>query len=330
MEVSIIVPIYNHERYLEYAINSILEQKVNFEYEVLIGEDCSTDNSREVLRKLEPSLPTSFKIFYREKNLGARLNFRDLYSRAQGKYLCALEADDFWCNPNKLQLQYDFLENHSDYIAVAHNANVIGDNNQPIKYKYPECKKNEYTYKEFEKGLLPGQTATIMYRNIYKMEDVDTKVYVGEYKAGDRVKAFLFLSYGRVHCIQERMSNYRLVLTHGSSFSANYKPTLYGELPYYKGIYEYSTTHNINKKVKKVTAKMYAWYLLKFYVRKRDKKIKDDLRNIIKENSNKIGFYLYFTKKIILLPFHKIKQYSDKKQYSVIRKIEKEHSEKIN
>lgn len=224
--LSIIIPTFNHEKYIEKAVRSVLMQKVNFEYEVLIGEDCSTDGTRNVLLKLQKELPPSFVVLFREKNTDKGVsNFRDLYARAKGKYIIVLEGDDYWTYEYKLQKQVDFLEKHPDYVAVAHNVTVVDENDNPRNdYEYPECKKDIYTFKDYHKGTLAGQTATIMRRNPNTTEGFKNLEFYSSYP-GDRRICYVLLCNGKVGCIQEKWSAYRYVTSGGSSFSATFKIT---------------------------------------------------------------------------------------------------------
>nr|WP_317430052.1 glycosyltransferase family 2 protein [uncultured Mitsuokella sp.] len=273
VDLSIVVPVYNHAPYIEQAINSILMQKVNFSYEVLIGEDCSTDNSREILKGIEKRLPSQFEIFYREHNMGGNGdgNFNDLYSRMKGRYFIVLEGDDFWTYEYKLQKEYDFLETHPSYIAVAHDTNVVDENGRDIPWSYPCCRKREYTIKDFRKGLLAGQTTTIMVRNFMTYKLFDYKLLPSNYP-GDRKKAFLYVANGRVACLPYKWSSYRLVTTHGSSYSATsrQKPFDYrGTLDYFYSLYDYAIKHDVDKNVKMVSEQLY-FRVLFHVVRKKE------------------------------------------------------------
>ena len=140
--VSVVIATWNHERYIEKAVRSVLIQNVNFEYEVLIGEDCSPDDTANVLRRMEPQLPDNFHIFYRPVNYGGHKNFQYLFDRAVGKYMIILEGDDYWTYEYKLQKQVDFLESNPEYIAVAHNMKMVDQNdNEKTKHSFLECKK---------------------------------------------------------------------------------------------------------------------------------------------------------------------------------------------
>lgn len=264
--VSVVMPTYGHEKYIEQAINSVLMQKVDFNYEVLIGEDCSPDNTREILKSMEPNLPDYFHIFYRENNMGmgSTGNAADLLERAIGKYVITLECDDYWIVNDKLQKQVDFLENHLDYLAVAHNTKVVDANGVEIfDYSYPECKTNEYTLNDFLKGTLSGQLTTIMVRREYYNLPV-MKAIPGY--PGDRLKNFKMAAFGKVYCIQEKMSAYRYVVSSGYSYSATiekqYKESKYDiwkekSLKMYKSMIKYSFEHIKTKDSILVSEKMY-------------------------------------------------------------------------
>ena len=225
LKLSIICATYNHEKYIKYALDSIIMQQVNFEYEVLIGEDCSTDKSRMILEKYERMYPGKFKIFYRDKNFGVENNFKDLYERARGEYLIVLETDDFWISKKKLQIEVDYLDKHSEYLAVAHKCIMVDENNKILNLKYPESANKNYTLSEFNKELLPGQTTTIMFRNYYLRNiGINTSLCTkNEYKIGpgDKRKAFMLAAQGKIACLDQYLSAYRYVKKGGNSYTAN-------------------------------------------------------------------------------------------------------------
>ncbi len=239
IDLSIVIPVYNHEKYLDHCIESVLMQKVYFTYEVLVGEDCSTDGSRTILKEWEKGLSSNWKILYRNKNLGMTGNGDDLYRRSQGRYLITLEGDDYWTYEHKLQKQYDFLESHPEYIAVAHHCRVVDEEEQPIsRFFYDRMFHREYTIRDYYAGYLPGQTATVMMRNFYRWPDFQHHLDPPDYPR-DRKKAFILASHGRVRIYPYRWSCYRHVCDHGSSWSANVKKETYDELPFLDSIEEY-------------------------------------------------------------------------------------------
>lgn len=245
--LSVCCAVYNHEPYLPKALDSILMQECSFNFEVIIAEDCSSDNSRAILYEYQARYPGRFNVLYRKANYGVKRNFDDLYMHARGKYIVVLEMDDYWMDSKKLQKQIEFLETHSDAIAVAHNCVVVNENDIPNGELYPECHNAIYTLKEFRKGLLPGQTTTLMHRNIYKDKLTDMSLIENGIGAGDRRKIFTLMQCGNIYCIQEVMSAYRHVTKGGTSFSATLKTSTVKEIEYYKQFADYCKQINANK-----------------------------------------------------------------------------------
>ena len=244
--VSIVCATYNHEKYIPDALNSILMQKTNFAFEVLIGEDCSPDNSRAVLKEFEARYPGRFQMFYRETNYGAAKNVLDLYRRTRGKYLISLELDDFWVDPYKLQKQVDFLEAHPEYVSVAHPCIMVGDDGTCLGLRYPECRRKEFRLKDFQKGLFPGQTTTLLSRNFYREDAPFANDFVTDPAytkgPGDTRRNFMLVCNGRVACLPDVMSAYRFNNKTGSSFTATQDRGFEIKLAYNRLFVDYAVT----------------------------------------------------------------------------------------
>lgn len=223
--LSIYVATYNHESYISRALDSILMQKTEYRYEVLIGEDFSPDGTRKILKEYEDKYPGKFQVFYRNRNMNQEVpnNAEDLISRCKGKYIIALEGDDYWTDTQKINRQIKFLESHPDYLAVAHRCTVVDENSCMAKECYPECTEKEYRLKYFASEIMPGQLTTVMYRNVYRDEKIDTSLLNQGLMPWDRLLYFTLASNGKIYCMQKKMSAYRHVTNAGTSFSANYK-----------------------------------------------------------------------------------------------------------
>lgn len=223
--VSIYILVFNHANYLRETIDSVLMQKTDFDYEIIIGDDASTDGSQEIIKEYEERNPDQIKAVLRDKNLfGSKIdNFEDLRRRCKGKYMICLEGDDFWTDENKLQKQVDFLESHPDYIATAHSTQVVDKNSEPIDEKYPECEEDEYSLNHFASEIMPGQLTTILHRNHYLDDSFDNSCFEEGLAVKDRLVFFYLASHGKIKCSKEKMSSYRHVKEEGSSYSANYK-----------------------------------------------------------------------------------------------------------
>ena len=116
--VSISCITYNHAPYIRECLEGFLMQKTNFPFEILIHDDASTDGTADIIREYQAKHPDLIKPILREKNLysqGVRMMNRFNYERARGKYIALCEGDDFWTDPNKLQVQFDFMETNPDY-----------------------------------------------------------------------------------------------------------------------------------------------------------------------------------------------------------------------
>jgi hypothetical protein len=116
---------YNHEKFIEQAAKSVLEQDVNFEYEIVVGEDCSTDATASILGDLERKNQNRIKVIYRPVNIGGNANFLNTLSLCNGEYVAFLEGDDYWTSDNKLQSQVDFLNKNRGTACVFHRTRVI-------------------------------------------------------------------------------------------------------------------------------------------------------------------------------------------------------------
>ncbi|MGM9809404.1 MAG: glycosyltransferase family 2 protein [Paludibacteraceae bacterium] len=113
--ISVVIPNYNRANTVGETIESIVAQEgrgTEFDVEIVIGDDCSTDNAREVLEHYRQKYPDLIRLFLREENLGLGANWAQCVKDCRGKYICNCDNDDYWHNPNKLQLQLDYMESH--------------------------------------------------------------------------------------------------------------------------------------------------------------------------------------------------------------------------
>lgn len=117
--VSIVIPSYNRANVVGQTIDSILNQNCSFEFEIIIGDDFSTDNAREVLLVYQNKYPEKIKLIFHEENIGLGANWATCVKHCKGKYIANCDNDDYWHNPEKLQLQVDYMENHPEY-GVCH------------------------------------------------------------------------------------------------------------------------------------------------------------------------------------------------------------------
>ncbi|QFS43153.1 methyltransferase domain-containing protein [Nostoc sphaeroides CCNUC1] len=197
---------YNHENYITQSLESVLMQQVNFEYEVVIGEDYSTDNTRKIVIDYQRNYPEKIRLLLPDKNIGVHKNFMNTLQACQGQYIAVLEGDDYWISPDKLQRQVDFLDEHPEYVICFHNAIIFWqDNRQPpglFRHKQKETSSIEDLLIE---NFIP--TASVMYRSGL-IKNFPEWFY--ELSMGDWVIHIFNAQYGNIWYINEVMSAYRL------------------------------------------------------------------------------------------------------------------------
>lgn len=136
--VSVAMITYNHEKYILKAINSVLEQKTNFVYEIVIGEDFSKDGTSEICQKMADEYPGKIRLLSTFQNLGMLENFRRTMEACNGKYVAICEGDDYWTDDLKLQKQIKFMQDNPEYGFTFHkytsNVNRITENQDRKSY----------------------------------------------------------------------------------------------------------------------------------------------------------------------------------------------------
>jgi glycosyltransferase involved in cell wall biosynthesis len=119
-KLSVGILTYNHEKYIAAAIDGILAQKVDFAYEINIVEDCSTDATREIIRKYKCEYPGVINLFLNERNIGVAESMLRLLSTLKGEYVSVFDGDDCWTSPEKVQMQVGFLDANPEYVGCGH------------------------------------------------------------------------------------------------------------------------------------------------------------------------------------------------------------------
>lgn len=156
--VSVCILTYNQESTIAETIESILNQDFNFEYEIIIGEDCSTDLTLEICKKYQTLYPSLIKIITSNKNVGLMQNFKRVTNEIRGKYFACCAGDDFWHDRNKLELQFQFMESNLNHGMVHAGCNLLNVNNGETK---EFIRKNKEINNVFE-SILTGTYGNII------------------------------------------------------------------------------------------------------------------------------------------------------------------------
>lgn len=163
--VSVVMPTYNHEKYIRQAIEGVLMQETDFIFELIIVEDYSTDDTKKIALEYADKHPKIINVLDSEKNLGITDNYLRAMGVITGKYIALCEGDDYWIDPLKLQKQVDFMESNPDCILCFHpvsHAFVHGDQKDFVFG--PKIDQNQkFTSKEIIEGILI-RTVSMLFR----------------------------------------------------------------------------------------------------------------------------------------------------------------------
>ena len=174
--ISVIIPSYNRANTVGETIESIVAQKVDADIEIVIGDDCSTDNAREVLTRYKEQHPDVIKLLFHEQNLGLGANWATCVKACKGKYICNCDNDDYWHNEHKLQIQMDYMESHPDCNICITNHRTLNRSTGEVK----ECKAS-IDHTDIQQSMWGGCNfcnATIMYRADFMKAHLDLDEFI--------------------------------------------------------------------------------------------------------------------------------------------------------
>ncbi len=169
-KVSVCVVTYNQEKYIRHCLQSIIDQETDFSFEVIVGDDCSTDKTREIVQEFAEKYPDIIKPLFHEKNGGGNNNYLSVHGAATGTYIAHVDGDDYLL-PGKLQMQAECLDNNPICNIVWHAMEIIDVRTDSIRYDY--MPKGLYPNGGFTRGDLlaigsVGCHSSKMYRNSCK------------------------------------------------------------------------------------------------------------------------------------------------------------------
>jgi glycosyltransferase involved in cell wall biosynthesis len=162
--VTVIMLTYNHENFIEDAINGVINQLTNFKFVLLIGEDCSTDKTREKVINYQKQYPELIKLNLPDKNLGVNFNLLSCMLMAEGSYVAFNDGDDYWIDNLKLQKQVDFLEKHPEYVISSHRCVVKNVDYETLDTLNPS-QKTHFSFQEIVYKT-HWHSPSIVYRNM--------------------------------------------------------------------------------------------------------------------------------------------------------------------
>ena len=220
--VSVAMLAYNHEPFVRQAIEGVMMQKTDFEFELVIGEDCSTDKTREICFECQRKFPDKIRVLWSDENLfrhphPAGGNSRRVRSHCRGEFVAFCEGDDYWTDPTKLQRQVDVMRRHPEVSLCAHAFRTLCDGELASVArswaKFDEMKKAGGDGDGFKFGVLDCfydwlwiHTASVMYRRSM----FDRAFYLRAKYHCDAIEFYACLHEGVGYFIDREMSVYRI------------------------------------------------------------------------------------------------------------------------
>ncbi len=235
IKVSITTLAYNHEDYIGKAIDSFLSQVTDFEFEILINDDCSTDRTADIIREYEKKYPGKVIGVYQKENqyskgIKAGVALRKM---ARGEYIAFCEGDDYFTDPYKLQKQVDYMDSHPDCSLTVHASVTCDKNGNPT----PKIVRHANCHRDYTAGevILLGEnnfsTNSMMIR---KKNDGEYPEFYYNCPVGDYPMQVYMSLLGTVHYIDEFMSCYRV--NHPGSWTAGTRADLKRTVDIYRGM----------------------------------------------------------------------------------------------
>lgn len=221
-KVSVLIITYNQKNFIRQAIDSVLAQKTTFPIEILVGDDFSTDGTREIIQEYERQHPGLVIGVLHPHNMGKNggINFLETLKLAKGEYYALIDGDDYLTDPLKLQKQADLLDAHPDYSMTFHNALITYEDGSPSHILNGPDMKPFYTVDDLigDDEIWFMATSSTLYRNSIR----EYPAWFRESSSGDIPRLILKAKLGKIGYIPDVMSVYRKNSA-GASFHDNYR-----------------------------------------------------------------------------------------------------------
>lgn len=209
--VSVCMVTFNHADFAASALDSVLMQRAPFDYEIVVGEDCSTDGTREIIKDYQRRWPQKIRPLFRPQNIGMQQNGKETLAACGGEYVAFLEGDDYWTDPEKLRLQVEYLDRHKDCAFVHHPVSHVAWPSKEIIGEFPPARYRVEHPSPRELAMYNYvQTCSLMCRREW-LPPLDAEFL--ELKLGDWPLCVLMSDRGWIGFIDRNMAHYRVHAT---------------------------------------------------------------------------------------------------------------------
>lgn len=209
--VAVHCSVYNHGRYLRKCLESLVEQRTDFRYVIVVNDDASTDDSADIIREYADRYPDLILPILHKENLFSQGISRTpfMFAKCDAKYIAICEGDDFWTDPDKLQKQVDYMETHPDYSLCVHASYCAHEDGSYFTEKFfrPYDTSRTITMQDIF-GKWRFATNSMLYRRTARPEYVVP--FRGDCSNGDYALTVYLALHGKVYYIDELMSAYRV------------------------------------------------------------------------------------------------------------------------
>ena len=219
MKLSVAMITYNQERFIGQALESVLAQKVNFDFEIVIGEDCSTDGTRAIVMDYQRRYPDRIVSILRPRNIGPMRNIESTLTACRGQYLSILEGDDYWTSVEKIQKQVDFLDSHPECALCCHRVKFLNETGSAEFDVFPPRAAGSYTIEDLLKGNFVMTCSAVMRRDLMNGYPPGLSGMI----VGDWARSAWVARHGTIELMEEIMAAYRVHA--GSMWSSLSLPT---------------------------------------------------------------------------------------------------------
>lgn len=215
--VSVKMITYNHEPYIRKAIEGVLMQKANFSFELVIGEDCSTDGARQIVFDYKEKYPEVIRVITSDTNVGMKKNALRTSRACRGKYIAFCEGDDYWHDQEKLQKQVNYLENHSKCGLTCSDFDCHFIKNGSTKHSILKANGKEFqspNIVDIVNHLVEIRTCTVLARRdlIEQVKAADHYIHQNDYfKMGDTQLWAEISLISEIHFIDESLATYQIL-----------------------------------------------------------------------------------------------------------------------
>lgn len=208
MKLSICCITYNHEKYIKQAIHSFLHQETSFEYEIIVSDDCSKDNTANIIKSLVDKFPQRITFIENSVNIGMIPNFKKALRACTGEYIALCEGDDFWTDENKLERQVNFLDKNTQFAGCFHNTEerYEEDDNKASHLYYELSEGRSISFTDLSYANLMPTCSVVFRNNLFG----DFPKWFDDLKMGDWPLHILNAQYGDFWYMPRIMAVHRL------------------------------------------------------------------------------------------------------------------------